>query len=223
MNSYFGQSPVFGEFPSQVLSGNGSNTYTLSFKTNSTNGVLVFLNGAVQRPGVDFTCDGTTVTFSENVAVGVQIFVYGMGLPKSTLTTSAGGVGLAELSDEVRAFGSDAQNWANVLKLLTPKGLVDLMKGANQQLSTNGFQKIPGDLIVQHGAQSTTTGGYSTITFPLAFPNEVFVILGSSTGTGATAISAVFGTPTLTNCSTAAISSANAYTTNGVKWVAIGR
>lgn len=103
MNSYLGQAPVFGDFPFQILTGDGTSFYELNFKTNGTNGLLVFLNGAVQRPGIDFTCDGNALTFSSNVSLGVQIFVYGMGLPKSSLAPSAGSVGNAELDASLEA------------------------------------------------------------------------------------------------------------------------
>lgn len=173
MNSYLGQTPVFGDFPFQILSGDGTSFYELNFKTNGTNGLLVFLNGAVQRPGIDFTCDGNALTFSANVSVGVQIFVYGMGLPKSSLAPSAGSVGLAEISNEIRAFDSDAQDWTNLLKLLTPKGLDDSFKGSNQLLANNGYQKLPGGLIIQWGNtnQGTVANGVANIAFPIAFPN----------------------------------------------------
>ena len=174
MNSYLGQTPVFGDFPFQILSGDGTGFYELSFKTNGTNGLLVFLNGAVQRPGIDFTCDGNALTFSENVSIGVQIFVYGMGLPKSSLAPSAGSVGVAELSADVRAFNGESQDWTNLLKLLTPKGLDDSLKGSNQLLATNGYQKLPGGLIIQWGKYIGTVsadGNSPAISLPITFPN----------------------------------------------------
>lgn len=96
--SYFGQSPVFGDFPSQVITSGGGKTFTLNFTVSSENGLLVFVGGAVQRPGIDFTANGNVLVFSEDIIAGVQIFVYGMGLPKSTLAPSAGSVGDVELS-----------------------------------------------------------------------------------------------------------------------------
>lgn len=60
--------------------------------------------------------------------------------------------------------------------------------GGNQVLSGNGYQKLPGGLIIQWGTSSVgaTTG---TITFPITFPNSVFTVSGSpsgvSTSTGA--------------------------------------
>lgn len=121
MNSYLGQTPVFGDFPFQILSGDGTSFYELSFKTNGTNGLLVFLNGAVQRPGIDFTCDGNALTFSENVSVGVQIFVYGMGLPKSSLAPSAGSVGDAELDAALEARIAAAESQSN-FTIIYPNG-----------------------------------------------------------------------------------------------------
>lgn len=181
MNSYLGQTPVFGDFPFQMLSGDGTSFYELNFKTNGTNGLLVFLNGAVQRPGIDFTCDGNALTFSANVSVGVQIFVYGMGLPKSSLAPSAGSVGLAEISNEIRAFNGDAQDWSNLLKLLTPKGLNDSLKGSNQLLAANGYQKLPGGLIIQWGKTSTAVSSANlSVAFPVAFPNACVAVVSNA-------------------------------------------
>ena len=100
--SYLGQSPVFGDFPFQILSGDGTAVYTLNFKSSGTNGVLVFLNGAVQRPGFDFSVIGDQLTFQANVSIGVQIFVYGMGLPKSSLAPSQGSIAFAQLDADVQ-------------------------------------------------------------------------------------------------------------------------
>lgn len=50
--------------------------------------------------------------------------------------------------------------------------LVDFT-GTNQSLSANGWQKLPGGLIIQWGTTAgVTSGGSITVTFPLAFPNK---------------------------------------------------
>jgi hypothetical protein len=41
--------------------------------------------------------------------------------------------------------------------------------GSNQSLSANGYQKIPGGLIIQWGSGIASSSG-STFTFPIAFP-----------------------------------------------------
>lgn len=85
-NSYFGNLPNIGEFPFQIITGGGTKTYQLSFTSGGTKGVLVFVDGAVQRPDIDYSANGDVIVFSENVTLGAQIFVYGLGLPKSSLT-----------------------------------------------------------------------------------------------------------------------------------------
>lgn len=85
-NSYFGNLPNIGEFPFQIITGGGTKAYQLSFTSGGTKGVLVFVDGAVQRPDIDYSANGDVIVFSENVTLGAQIFVYGLGLPKSSLT-----------------------------------------------------------------------------------------------------------------------------------------
>lgn len=85
--------------------------------------------------------------------------------------------------------------------------LADAFKGANQSLSVNGYQKLPGGLIIQWGriAMEANESTKGTITFPIAFPAaclqvittvesndtdandafEAFVITGSLTTTTA--------------------------------------
>lgn len=44
-----------------------------------------------------------------------------------------------------------------------------LFTGSNQSLSTSGYQKLPGGLIIQWGT-GTTSSGLLAVTFPIAFP-----------------------------------------------------
>lgn len=189
-SSYIGQAPVFGDFPFQILTGANTASYTLSYQVSNENGMLVFLNGAIQRPGIDYTASGTSLVFSESVATGVQIFTYGMGLPKSTLAPSAGSVGTAELAAGVKATGASAQDWTNALQVLTPDGLDDALKGANQSLASNGYQKLPGGLIIQWGNRLNN----GSVTFPLAFTAVLNITLGAVGSVGADAYASALST-----------------------------
>ena len=184
--NYFGNSPQFGDFPAAQLTGNGGSVYTLPFKLPNENAALLFLNGAPQLPGVHFTIAEDVLTFAKNVATGVQIYVHGLGIGKALIAPSAGSVGLAQLLAEVYANASEAQGWSNTIKLLSPAGLRDAFKGANQALSASGYQKLPGGLIIQWGTGTTPAGGnIGTFTFPISFPTAALsiaesVIAGSS-------------------------------------------
>lgn len=54
--------------------------------------------------------------------------------------------------------------------LISPLRLADSFKGVNQSLTANGFQKIPGGLIIQWG-QASLSGTVAVVTFPIQFPN----------------------------------------------------
>ena len=49
--------------------------------------------------------------------------------------------------------------------------------GTNQSLSANGWQKLPGGLVLQWGYLATTNGNFS---FPIAFPTACLAVLGSN-------------------------------------------
>lgn len=49
--------------------------------------------------------------------------------------------------------------------------------GTNQSLTSSGFQKLPGGLIIQWGSSGTLAANTSvTLTHPIAFPNNIFSI-----------------------------------------------
>ena len=51
--------------------------------------------------------------------------------------------------------------------------------GSNQSLLRNGYQKLPGGLIIQWGETTTDGGGVATATFPIAYTTQF--LSGSST------------------------------------------
>lgn len=69
--------------------------------------------------------------------------------------------------------------------------------GTNQLLAHDGYQKLPGGLIIQWGA-ATTVSGSATVTYPIAFPSSARAVallpinsspfFISSTGAGVTSM-----------------------------------
>lgn len=77
-----------------------------------------------------------------------------------------------------------AQAWVSDTTLLTPFRLAEAFKGSNQALTSPGYQKMPGGLILQWGSSSASTAGVA-VSFPIAFPNNLLVVIpGSAAGSG---------------------------------------
>lgn len=101
---YIGRSPEYGNAVSQQITGtNSAGPYTLSYDT-STSGVVVSLDGVVQRNSVDFNIVGTALTFTSTVGTGIIINVVFTGLTLSFPTPSDNSVSGSKI-----AMGSDAQ------------------------------------------------------------------------------------------------------------------
>lgn len=146
------------------------------------NGIFNFLSDAIRwaQAGGRYTFDATFAT-----AVG--------GYPKGTvLAASSGNGSWLNLVDNNSANpDTGGANWASLgagiastaqaqaltddTTLLTPKKLADAFKGSNQSVGANGYQKLPSGLILQWGTSASVSGSASTFTFPIAFPNAMFI------------------------------------------------
>lgn len=102
--------------------------------------------------------------------------------------------GLVELADT-----AEAQALASAVVALTPARLADAFKGANQSLSTNGYQRLPGGLIIQWGRLAigdTARDYFGSTAFPIAFQNNILQVnatLYSYAGVALDAVVAVTG------------------------------
>lgn len=81
------------------------------------------------------------------------------------------------------ASTAQAQAWTSNTTLITPFRLAEALKGTNQSLTSAGYQKLPGGLIIQWGSTSSanTTG---TTPLPLTFPNAVLFASVVDSGVG---------------------------------------
>lgn len=69
------------------------------------------------------------------------------------------------------ATSAEAQALTDALKALTPSTLAAALQGTNQSLAANGYQKLPGGLILQWGSLSAVpSNGSAVFTYPIAFP-----------------------------------------------------
>lgn len=69
------------------------------------------------------------------------------------------------------ASTAQSQAWTSDGVLLSPLKLAQAFQGANRQLATSGYQKIPGGLILQWGRVNLPTAGTTIFSLPTTFPN----------------------------------------------------
>lgn len=102
----------------------------------------------------------------------------------------------------VFASEAEAQALSSTTKGISPSTLNAAFKGSNQSLAADGYQKLPGGLILQWGTWSGATGGSSaTATLPLAAPNGVLRVICcdvSANGSGVEKVSHANAEDTLT-------------------------
>lgn len=89
--------------------------------------------------------------------------------------TTDGGTNWQVIATLPLASTSQAQGWSNTASLLSPSLLNLALKGSNQSLVGNGYQKLPGGLIIQWGSVASVGTGGVTVTYPLAYPNTVLI------------------------------------------------
>jgi len=78
-----------------------------------------------------------------------------------------------------------AQQQTSNTTLISALKLAEAFQGTNQSLAANGYQKIPGGLIIQWGFYTiSVTSSAQFYSFPTAFPNNSFLTIGSD-GVGA--------------------------------------
>lgn len=127
------------------------------------------------------------------------------------------------------ATASEAQALASALLALTPSTLNQALKGSNQSLAQNGYQKFPGGLILQWGQvqvySNGTDGGSAPVTFPVAFPAGC-VALANKNGSGNSGADVIYASrgTSLTGF-TAGVDSAVGAEGAGwrtVAWIAVG-
>jgi hypothetical protein len=118
------------------------------------------------------------------------------------------------------ASTAQAQALASNTTIITPLRLADAFGGSNQSFAANGYQKLPGGLIIQWGTSASGTGSGTLVSLPITFPNNIFSVVvadiafDSATGLHTTAV----GTQNFTTSTFRIVASA----ASSAYWIAIG-
>lgn len=95
-----------------------------------------------------------------------------------------------------------------------------------RQKSENGYQKLPGGVIIQWGSytSSIAASGGADITFPITFPNDVFsAVPGANSGSSDTSPDSAAMVRNLTTSGLRIVNAdATAALGSGAYWIAIG-
>jgi hypothetical protein len=125
------------------------------------------------------------------------------------------------------ATAAEAQAMSDVSRAITPAALNSALKGANQALSTNGYQRMPGGLILQWGTLGigswtpSETASNNTVTFPVAFPGGMFSA-AAAPSVGITSIGITIEEPTTTNMRIRYYNEKIYVPSLSIRWIAIG-
>ena len=163
---------------------------------------IVFEDGAsgdvavtVPKAGGKLAADSAVVhkTGDETIA-GVKTFTSSPIVPTPTTGTQVANKDYADLKVALASF-----------------------VGTNQSLAMNGYQKLPGGLIIQWGTTLDNNNTVATVSFPIAFPNSCLGVVGSQNGATVQPEAVAFGW----SATTLTFRSAGPYSV-GIRYLAIG-
>lgn len=127
------------------------------------------------HPAATATEQGMVVLASDAIARAKQSAAHALTPANlEALLASADFAGLVRLADAATAQGlTDAE------RALTAATLAAAFQGGNQLLADNGFQKLPGGLILQWGRVPVSLNSTDvSVTYPIAFPTQTLWAIG---------------------------------------------
>jgi hypothetical protein len=184
-----------GVITSDVLNGDGSTaTFALSANTTTT-GVLVSINGTIQKPSTAYTVSNNSITFTETPLTGDSIEVrklaggtisvnYGNADVAAFLTTYPGLYGNVQASALITTNGLTNYSNVNASALITTNGLTNYSNvNVASYVTTNGLTNYSN---VNASALITTNGltNYSNVNVSAYLAGNITVgnIAGKTSG-----------------------------------------
>jgi len=212
--------PTFTVISDQQFTGDGATVaFTLSSSTQTTNSVIVSINGIVQIPTTAYSVSGTTLTFTEAPQTGDLIDVRGI-TTTTTITSIANAPGNAvvatspttnqvsitgnvvPVSNATQSLGSATQTW----KSLYVAGNTIYLGGLQLTAAANTFTIYQSDGVTQANIDvgsidvSSITSGTSAIGISgvngdayITVGGTANVLVASTTGANITGVLAVSG------------------------------
>lgn len=170
-------SPTFTGTPEAPTASAGTNTTQLA--------TTAFVTAAVTAYDTALTVSTAQI---ENAAVTNAKLASGAAVANLGFDPVQQGTGTGQLGNTVKIGWSGSQLKAQVDA--TDMGAFAMQSEFNSNFSANGYQKLPGGLIMQWGS-FTQTASSTTVTLPIAFPNAFLNVQQTLIGNGSTSAPAV--------------------------------
>jgi hypothetical protein len=161
-------SPTFTGTPAAPTATAGSNTTQIA--------TTAYVKGEVDS-ATTAGVSGTQTLTNKTIALGSNT-VTGTLAEFNTAVTDANLASLAgseTLTNKTIALGSNTvsgtKSQFNTAVTDTDFAFANDFTGSNQSLGTNGYQKMPGGLIMQWGELDTTPDGNTSVSWNITFPN----------------------------------------------------
>lgn len=141
------------------------------------------LAGTLDLTGKTITVATATGTDSDTSVASTAMVQ--AAITARTATESAAGILEIATDAEARGFTPN--------KAIDGAKLAAAFTGTRQSLGTNGYQRLPGGLIIQWGTSGAASGGLAAVTWPIAFPTAFLsatatvIEIGNAGGYGAAA------------------------------------
>ncbi len=222
---------------STQIYGNGTNidgtTVTVSDASTTVIGIVELATDAETQTGTDTVRALTPSNLTARTATETRTGIVELATDAETQTGTDTVRALtpsnltARTATETRtgivelATNAEAQTGTDTVRALTPSNLTAAFRGTNQSLTANGYQRLPGGMILQWGTTaSIATGVTANVTLPIAF--QTTNLYSNTIGVGVPTVGSNTNNAIDTR-STTAISFVNRYLNSlPFNWFAIG-
>ncbi len=214
-------SPTFTGTPAAPTATSGSNTTQIA--------TTAYVKGEVDSAIAGVSASATQTLTNKTIALGSNT-VTGTLAEFNTAVTDANLVSLAgseTLTNKTIALGSNTvsgtKSQFNTAVTDTDFSFINDFTGSNQSLSTNGYQKLPGGLIIQWGEISVPADGTATVTWNTAYPTaclQAVCTQGDAFGVGGDAGAGIYNLSTTT--ATVRNGANNGGANSTLRWFSVG-